>query len=119
MSLTDPFVDGLALGLLRHQTCEHCGAVQRHPRLACEHCGSFDLGWREAGGRGSVFAVTVVARAPSDAFRDLVPYTLVLVDLDEGARLMAHAEPGVQIGDRVTATFFGHGPRRLVRFVRC
>jgi uncharacterized OB-fold protein len=119
MSLTAPFVDGLALGVLRYQTCCECAGVQRHPRMACEHCGSPRLAWQNAGGQGSVFALTVVARAPSEAFRELVPYTLVLVDLDEGARLMAHAEPGVRIGDRVTATFFEHGPRRLVRFVRC
>jgi uncharacterized OB-fold protein len=47
-----------------------------------------------------------------------VPYTLVLVDLDEGARLMGHADPGVAIGARVSAGFFEHDGRRLVRFQR-
>ena len=61
-------------------------------------------------------AVTEVARAPSDEFRALAPYTLVLVQLDEGPRLMAHATAGVHIGDRVHAGFFDHQGRTLVRF---
>lgn len=112
------FLEGLARGVLRCQACTECGAVQRHPRMACEHCGGTRLAWRDTSGHGTVFAASVVARAPSDEFRALVPYTLVLVDLDEGARLMAHAEAGVAIGDRVTASFFDHAGRRLVRFLR-
>ena len=40
--------------------------------------------WRTASGPGAVFAVTAVQAAPSDEFRPLAPYTLALVDLDEG-----------------------------------
>ena len=110
------FLEGLARGVLRCQACTDCGAVQRHPRMACKRCGSTRLAWRDTSGRGTVFAASVIARAPSEEFRALVPYTLVLVDLDEGARLMAHAEAGVAIGDRVAAGFFEHAGRRLVRF---
>jgi uncharacterized OB-fold protein len=65
-----------------------------------------------------VFATTVVARAPSKVFQPLAPYTLALVDLDEGARLMGHAEPGTSIGDQVAAGFFEHEGQTLVRFRR-
>ena len=101
---------------LRYQACMDCGAPQTLSRHACRRCGSARLEWRASKGRGSVFAVTVVSRAPSDDFRPLVPYTLVLVDLDEGFRLMGHAQPGVAIGHRVAADFFKHGERTLVRF---
>ena len=77
---------------------------------------AIEFDWRVSRGEGTVFAVTVVARAPSDEFRALAPYTLVLVDLDEGFRLMGHAVPGVAIGDRVVADYFIHGERTLVRF---
>jgi uncharacterized OB-fold protein len=110
------FTDGLARGELRYQACADCGTSQALGRYACRKCGSTRLEWRLSAGCGTVFATTVVARAPSDEFRALAPYTLVLVDLDEGARLMAHAEPGVVIGDRVEAGFFSHGGRTLVRF---
>jgi uncharacterized protein len=104
-------------GLLRFQRCEACGAPQSLQRYACVQCGSTRLAWQQAGGRGVVYAVTEVSRAPSDSFRALVPYTLVLVDLDEGPRLMAHAESGVAIGERVQATAFAHDGTQLLKFV--
>ena len=114
--LSAPYVAGLEEGVLRYQSCLACGAAQTLPRYACRRCGDTRLEWRDSKGRGTVYATTVVTRAPSDDFRPLAPYTLVLVDLDEQSRLMAHAQTGVAIGDRVVATFFRHGERTLVRF---
>ena len=111
-----PYADGLARGVLRYQRCDGCGCAQRLARYACERCGSDRLSWLDAGGTGKVYAVSEVVRAPSATFRAMVPYTLVLVDLDEGARVMGHAEPGVAIGDRVVAGFFAHEGRALLRF---
>ncbi len=99
-ALAAPFTDGLRQGVLRYQ---HCGARGT-------------LHWRDAAGTGGVHAVTEVARAPSDAFRALAPYTLAIVQLDEGPRLMGHATPGVRIGARVRADFFEHQGVVLIRF---
>jgi uncharacterized OB-fold protein len=69
-----------------------------------------------------VHAVTVVHRAPSAAFRDAVPYALVLVDLDEGFRMLADvvgADPAaVAIGDRVRVVFQDRAGVALPRFTR-
>ena len=117
-SLAAPFLEGLRQGELRYQACSACGAAQSLARYACRRCGSDRLEWRKSAGRGIVYAVTVVARAPSEEWRALAPYALALVDLDEGARLMGHAEPGIAIGDRVAATFFDFAGRKLLRFRR-
>lgn len=115
--LATPFTDGLRDGVLRYQQCTACGSAQTLARYACQHCGERGaLQWRDAAGAATVCAVTEVARAPSEEFRVLVPYTLVIVQLNEGPRLMAHATPGVCIGDRVRAGFFAHQGRTLVRF---
>ena len=113
-----PFVEGLARGELRYQLCMKCGAAQKLARYACRACGATGLAWKVSAGSGTVFATSVVSRAPAEAYKPLVPYTLVLVDLDEGARLMGHAEPGIVIGERVRAGFFEHDGRRLIRFQR-
>ncbi|WP_198085801.1 Zn-ribbon domain-containing OB-fold protein [Variovorax sp. E3] len=115
-ALAAPFVEGLADRELRFQSCSDCGHAQTLAHYACAHCGSTRLAWQTARGTATVHAVTVVSRAPSDEFRALAPYTLVLVTLDEGPRLMAHAEPGVRIGDRVSAGYFAHAGHVLVRF---
>ena len=115
-ALAAPFVEGLAHHELRFQRCTACGTAQTLARYACAHCGNETLAWETARGTATLHAVTVVSRAPSDAFRALAPYTLVIAQLDEGPRLMAHADPGARIGDRVTAGFFMHDGRTLIRF---
>ncbi|MBY4897021.1 Zn-ribbon domain-containing OB-fold protein [Cupriavidus sp. AU9028] len=113
-----PYAEGLSGGRVRFQACLDCGSAQSLERHACQRCGSVRLDWRDAAGTATVYAVSEVARAPDDSFRALVPYTLVIATLDEGPRVMGHAEPGVAIGDRVRAGFFRHGERTLLRFQR-
>lgn len=115
-ALSKPFVDGLESQVLRYQRCEQCGQAQTLARYACQQCGSQSLEWLDAGGTATVRAAAVVSRAPSDDFRALAPYTLVIAELDEGPRLMGHAEAGIAIGTRVQAQFFRHQERTLVRF---
>jgi uncharacterized protein len=101
---------------LRVQRCTSCKAAQTLSRLACQQCGAEHLEWQDAAGTGTVYAVTVVNRAPTEAFRALLPYTLVLVDLDEGARVMAHGAPGLAIGERVRARALPFGGASLFTF---
>jgi uncharacterized OB-fold protein len=115
-ALSRPYLEGLAQGELRFQRCAACGRAQRLARHACAWCGAPEPAWQTAAGTGTVFALTEVRRAPTDAFRALVPYTLALVDLDEGARLMGHAVAGLRIGDRVRGHCVEIAGHRLVRF---
>ncbi|MEF7612564.1 OB-fold domain-containing protein [Aquincola sp. MAHUQ-54] len=86
---------------LVYQQCGACGRRWLFRRGFCPHCAAPSPTEHLAAGGGTVRASTLVHRAPSDEFRALAPYRLVLVDLDEGVRLMAHADPAVAIGDRV------------------
>lgn len=90
-------------GSCAFQRCAGCGEAITLIRLACPRCGSTQIVWERSADIGTVFAVTQVHRAPSEAFQPLVPFTLVLVDLNEGARVMAHGEPTLRIGDTVQA----------------
>ncbi|MFH6783905.1 MULTISPECIES: Zn-ribbon domain-containing OB-fold protein [Methylobacterium] len=97
--------------------CRACGGVQYFRRPFCPACGGEDPAVETASGRGTVYAVTVVARAPSPDLQAHAPYGIALVDAEEGFRFMAHCPPeGVAIGDCVRTTFraFGAG---LVPFV--
>ena len=112
------FWNGCAAGELRYQRCRACAALQSYPRAYCARCAAADLEWRTAQGIGVVYALTRVERAPSDEFRALAPYVIILVDLDEGGRMMAHGAPGLSIGARVRVRFFEHGGRHLPRVER-
>lgn len=117
MTAASPFTDGLATGVLRYQRCAACGQANTGQRFACTTCGSPRLAWHDSAGTGTVWSVSTVHRAPTEAWRAEVPYTLVLVTLDEGPRVMGHGVPGLVIGQQVRAqpvTLAGQG---LVRFV--
>jgi uncharacterized OB-fold protein len=90
---------------LAYQACGACGARWYFRRTFCPQCGGSPPEDRAASGAGCVHAVTVVARAPSETLRAYAPYVIVLVDADEGFRVMAHGAHGLQIGDRVRCRF--------------
>lgn len=86
---------------LLYQRCTACGHVWYFRRGFCPACGDGAPERLASAGAGTVHATTLVHRAPDAAFRAEAPYRLALVDLDEGFRVMAHADRGVAVGDRV------------------
>lgn len=94
---------------LAYQRCKACGEKWYFRRGFCPHCGSTDIAAQASACTGVVYASTIVARAPSPEWRERAPYGLCLIDLDEGVRVMTHAEPGLQIGDRVQIGFVRAG----------
>lgn len=90
----------LAEGRLLLQRAAGSGAAIFPPRLVEPGTGAMDLEWIEASGLGIVYSVTLILQKPP-----LEPYNVVLVDLDEGARVMSRVEGAgeVSIGMRVRA----------------
>ena len=85
------------------QRCESCHHLVWYPRPLCPRCGEFSLRWEELAGTGVVYAVSVHHRPAHPAFADRVPYSVVLVDLDEGARMMSNVfGPPPTVGDAVS-----------------
>jgi uncharacterized OB-fold protein len=70
--------------------CTECDAAFWYPRPACPRCASSAIEWRPASGRGVVYAASTQHQAALPALADRVPYSVVLVDLDEGVRLMSN-----------------------------
>ena len=90
---------------IAYQSCSACNAVWYFRRTFCPHCGSAAPEEKQASGFGTVHAATRVTRAPSEELRPYAPYVILLVDADEGFRLMAHGDTALKIGDRVRARF--------------
>ena len=74
---------------LRFQRCTGCRAWRHVPREMCAVCGSMEWEWERASGRGSVFTWTVVGRALHPAFQEDTPYAPVVVEMEEGVRLLS------------------------------
>jgi uncharacterized protein len=118
---TKPYWDGIAEGELRLQRCEACDAAIFYPRAVCPHCFGGPLRWFTAAGTGRVYSYTVAHRAFGE-FAGQVPFTVALVDLDEGVRMMTRivgTRPGsVEIGMRVQLTVEQIGDAELPCFRR-
>jgi uncharacterized OB-fold protein len=91
------FYAHLAAGELRLQRCEACGAWRHPPRVLCARCGGDGWMWMPAAGRGVVYTWTVTHQALVPPFADDVPYAVVVVELEEGPRLVT-AVRGVEPG---------------------
>lgn len=86
-----------------------------YPRVAAPRSGSRDLEWAAPSGLGRVYAATVIHPRPPEA-----PYGVVLVDLDEGPRLMSRVDGipphEVRIGARVRARVVQEAGRGVLVF---
>lgn len=105
--ITAPFWEAANRRVLVHPLCGACGRAFFPPHLTCPHCREIDWTWAESAGRGQVYSLSVVHRAPQPGF--VPPYVIAVVDLDEGFELMTNivdVEPAdVRIGQRVRVTW--------------
>ena len=104
--LSQAYWDGVAAGELRLQACGACGKLRHYPRLLCDACYSDEVYWHTASGRGTVHSWTVAHHLYHPAFVNELPYTLVLVDLEEGPRALGRWHGSeLAIGQAVTGRF--------------
>lgn len=106
----------LAEGRFMIQRSASSGCHVFYPRLVEPLTGADDLEWVEASGKGTVYSVTVVRPRPP-----AIPYNVVLVDLDEGPRIMSRvdrvAAEEVWIGMSVEARIIEEDDKPLIVFV--
>ncbi|MFG1878174.1 Zn-ribbon domain-containing OB-fold protein [Sphaerisporangium sp. NPDC049003] len=102
------YTDRLAAGEVPFQTCDRCHAAVFYPRVICPVCGAVELSWSQSAGLGTVYSASVLSP------REGPPYTVVLVDLDEGFRVMSTVvevpAEDVRIGARVRGRVDQDGP---------
>jgi uncharacterized OB-fold protein len=88
-----------------YQSCDACRHVWYFRRGFCPSCGTRDPQTKGASGKGEVYATTIVCRAATPEAKAHVPYAIILVDMEEGFRMMAHGDNDLVIGDKVIAQF--------------
>ena len=77
-------------GALHLQRCTACATWRHPPRLMCAACGSDAWTWEPASGRGRVFTWTTTHRPVDAAFADEMPYAILVVELEEGPRVVGN-----------------------------
>ena len=87
--LTAAFWDHCAKGELCFQRCSACSAWRHLPRYRCAKCGSKEWSWQLSSGRGTIFSWTVTHQALLRNFPEAVPYASIVVELEEGVRMVS------------------------------
>lgn len=86
---TKEFYDFCKKRELRFQRCAKCGAWRHTPRPMCGECQSLEWTWEKVSGRGKVYTWTVTFQPLYPQFKEDVPYAGVIVELDEGPRMVS------------------------------
>ncbi|WP_375476354.1 Zn-ribbon domain-containing OB-fold protein [uncultured Jatrophihabitans sp.] len=106
--LTAPFFHAAAEKRLTVQRCDSCHALRWPPLSGCPECRSRSTTWVDVAPRGTVWSFVVYHRAFQAALKDQVPYTVAMVQLDDGPYLIGRVTPTddpLAVGDRVEAEF--------------
>lgn len=86
---TEEWYEGLKRHALLLQQCASCGSLQHPPQPSCAQCLSLDRNWVPASGKGTIFSFIVVRHPVHPAFAE-VPYDVILVQLEEGPRILSN-----------------------------
>ena len=105
--VTRPFWEGCRAGEIRLQRDRETGQVHWPPKPAYWKGGRLE--WFRASGRGTIYSYVVAHEPFLPALRHLLPLVLVLVELEEGPRLVGYLTGGtpaeVQFGQPVRVRF--------------
>lgn len=119
-SVSGPFWDAAAASRFMLQRCDDCAGWIFYPRSLCPHCWSSRLSWCDASGRGTVKSFSVIHRPGHPAWSDVTPYTIALIELDEGPTMLSTLvdmpHESVVVGIRVSVKFVPIGKFMLPMF---
>jgi len=82
------FAEGLSRGKIMATRCTACGHLEFPPRADCPKCGGTGFEWVDISGKGKLVTYTTIHAAPT-GFGDRTPYTIGVIDLEEGGRLLS------------------------------
>jgi len=85
-----PFFEAAHRHQLVVQRCAGCGALRFPARSICSACLSREATWIGVSGRGTVFSFAIMHQAVHPGFAAETPYAVVVVELDEGPRLLSN-----------------------------
>ncbi len=85
-----PYWDGLRQQKLLMPRCDDCKGYWFPPSALCPHCSSEKWTWTETSGRGHIFSYVVYHRVYHPGFADDVPYTVAVIELEEGPRMLSN-----------------------------
>lgn len=85
---TQPFWDAASERRLVIPRCRVCERWIWQPKPVCPHCHADAPEWQPASGAGRIASWTVVRPPVLPVYAELIPFVVLLVELDEGVRMV-------------------------------
>ena len=93
--LTQPFWDATKEGKLVIQRCQSCHTCYHPPIQVCMDClaqgKESTLAFEQVSGRGTIYSHTLIHDTRLAGFEEILPYPVVLVELEEQKGLIVNA----------------------------
>jgi len=106
--LAGPYFQAAGQGRLVVQRCNACGALRWPPLAGCPDCRNRDTTWVDVAPTGTIWSFVVYHRAFQPELVGQVPYTVAMIELDDGPYMIGrliHGEKPPTVGDRTVAEF--------------
>lgn len=114
---TRPFWEAVAEQRLVVQRCAACEHWIWQPCPLCPRCNAADPPWHEVPGDGHLVSWTVIHPPVLRAWAKDVPFAVLLVQLDEGVRMVGRLveadHEDLQVGQRLRLRWRREGPTIL------
>ncbi len=92
------FVTYLEQGKVMATRCKRCSTRYFPPKMDCPSCLGSDIEWFQIEGSGKLATYTEVNYGPT-GFEDDTPYTLAIVDFEEGLRVFGRLSRSIRQTD--------------------
>jgi hypothetical protein len=81
--LTKPFWDAAKERRFVIQRCQKCKTYWHPPQFQCQTCNARDLRFEAVSGRGRIYTHILIHDSQLKAFREVLPYYVVHIELEE------------------------------------
>lgn len=117
-----PFWQGTSEGKLLFARCTNCDNAFLPARPECPRCLAPEPVWEESAGQGQLISWVVFHMSYDAAFKGRLPYTVAIVELDEGPRMISNIvgadDPeALHIGQKLTLRIEQEAGVAVPRFV--
>jgi len=103
------FFEAAKQGKLLLRYCQKCDRFLGWDRDICDECHDYQLEWKPASGKGTIYTFTIVHQVITPAFANEVPYNVTYVELEEGPRVKTNivgvANSDIRMGAPVEVVF--------------
>ncbi len=113
--LVSKFWEGVSNEELKGCSCDSCGKKMLPARMICPDCGSTELVNTKYGGKGVVKTKTMIY-VPLPKFKEMCPYGVGIIDLDEGVSISGMLIDDPEIGEKVEAVYLEDGEAKVLAF---